>query len=62
MKIFNCGVSGDNATNGLLRLEETAKVADDLGFDYFCTSLTLSPYKKTDWLNEIGESLNDKYN
>ena len=23
LKIFNCGVSGDNATNGLLRLEET---------------------------------------
>ncbi len=45
-----------------MRLEETAKVADELGFDYFCTSLTLSPYKKTDWLNEIGESLNDKYN
>ncbi|MBP3324532.1 MAG: hypothetical protein J6M16_10085 [Clostridia bacterium] len=21
LKIFNCGVSGDNATNGLLRLE-----------------------------------------
>ena len=44
-----------------LRLEETAKVADELGFDYFATSLTLSPYKKTDWLNEIGESLNNKY-
>ena len=45
-----------------LRLGETAKVASDQGFDYFCTTLTLSPYKNATWLNEIGESLNDKYN
>ena len=45
-----------------LRLKETAKIADELGFDFFATTLTLSPYKKTDWLNEIGESLNKKYN
>ena len=44
-----------------LRLEETAKVASELNFDYFCTTLTLSPYKKADWLNEIGESLDNKY-
>ena len=45
-----------------LRLGETAKVASEQGFDYFCTTLTLSPYKNATWLNEIGESLNDKYN
>ena len=45
-----------------LRLEETAKVADELGFDFFATTLTLSPYKKTDWLNEIGSNLDKKYN
>ena len=28
-----------------LRLKESAKVASDLGFDYFCTTLTLSPHK-----------------
>ena len=44
-----------------LRLEESAKVASELNFDYFCTTLTLSPYKKSDWLNEIGEDLNNKY-
>ena len=44
-----------------LRLEESAKVASELNFDYFCTTLTLSPYKKADWLNEIGEDLNNKY-
>ena len=44
-----------------LRLEESAKVASDLNFDYFCTTLTLSPYKKADWLNEIGSELDQKY-
>ena len=40
-----------------LRLSETAKVADENNFDYFTTSLTLSPYKNSKWLNEIGEEL-----
>ena len=45
-----------------LRLEETAKVAEEKEFDYFCTTLTLSPYKNATWLNEIGEDLNNNYN
>ena len=45
-----------------LRLEETAKVASEKEFDYFCTTLTLSPYKNAIWLNEIGEELNNNYN
>lgn len=44
-----------------LRLEETAKVAKENNFDFFTTTLTLSPYKKTDWLNEIGKDLSEKY-
>ncbi len=44
-----------------LRLEETAKVAKEKSFDFFATTLTLSPYKKTSWLNEIGENLSEKY-
>ena len=44
-----------------LRLEETAKVAKEQGFDFFTTTLTLSPYKNTTWLNEIGEELSKKY-
>lgn len=44
-----------------LRLEETAKVADSLGFDYFCTTLTLSPHKNANWINEIGKNLDSKY-
>ncbi len=45
-----------------LRLEETAKVAEENNIKYFATTLTLSPYKKADWINEIGEELNNKYN
>ena len=45
-----------------LRLNETAKIAEKLGYDYFCTTLTLSPHKNSNWINEIGEDLNNKYN
>jgi len=44
-----------------LRLEETAKMAEKLGFDYFCTTLTLSPHKNSNWLNEIGKNLENQY-
>ena len=37
-----------------LRLSETARVAAEGGFDYFCTTLSISPYKNAAWLNEIG--------
>ncbi len=45
-----------------LRLDATAKKAKELGFDYFGTTLTVSPYKKSDKLNEIGEYLSKEYN
>lgn len=45
-----------------LRIEETAKVAEELGFKYFTTTLSLSPHKNANWINEIGENLNNKYN
>ena len=44
-----------------MRLSETARIAEKLGFDNFCTTLTLSPYKNSNWINEIGEELNKKY-
>ncbi len=37
-----------------LRLAETARVAAEGGFDYMCTTLSISPYKNAAWLNEIG--------
>lgn len=44
-----------------LRLEKTARAAKELGFDFFTTTLTISPYKNADWLNEIGDELSKKY-
>ncbi len=44
-----------------LRLEKTAKAAKEGNFDYFCTTLSISPYKNSQWLNEIGASLSEKY-
>lgn len=44
-----------------MRLEETAKIASKLGFNNFCTTLTLSPHKNANWINEIGEKLNNEY-
>ena len=45
-----------------LRLEKTASLAKEHHFDYFGTTLSISPYKKASWLNEIGENLSLKYN
>ena len=38
----------------LLRLEETAKRAAAGGFDFFCTTLTVSPHKDAERINRIG--------
>ena len=44
-----------------LRLEKTATLAHNLNFDYFTTTLSISPYKNASILNRIGEVLEDKY-
>ncbi len=44
-----------------LRLEKTAQVAKENGFAWFCTTLSLSPYKNADWLNEIGQKVGGRY-
>ncbi len=44
-----------------LRLEASAKKARDGGFDYFTTTLTISPLKNAALLNEIGAELGAKY-
>ena len=44
-----------------LRLEETARLAAENGFDYFTTTLSISPYKNAEKLNEIGEELSGIY-
>jgi hypothetical protein len=45
-----------------LRLEKTAILAKQNNFDYFATTLTVSPYKNSKVLNEIGALLEEKYN
>ncbi len=45
-----------------LRLDKTAKLASRLGFDYFSTTLSISPYKNSKWINEIGYELEGCYN
>lgn len=37
-----------------LRLKRTAELAKANHFDYFTTTLSISPYKNAEWLNEIG--------
>ncbi len=44
-----------------LRLTKTAIKAKELGFDYFSTTLSISPYKIARWINEIGYMLEDEY-
>lgn len=40
-----------------LRLDRTARAARELGFDYFATTLTVSPHKNAPLINAIGEEL-----
>ena len=40
-----------------LRLEKTAEYARLNSYDYFSTTLSISPYKRSDWINEIGIAL-----
>ena len=44
-----------------LRLRETAKRAKELGISWFCTTLSLSPHKNAEWLNEIGARVGEEY-
>lgn len=44
-----------------LRLEASAKKAKELGFEWFTTTLTISPLKNAALLNEIGAEMGKKY-
>ena len=59
----DCPERGDRCTICFnLRLEKTAKLAKELKYDYFCSTLSVSPYKNSKLINEIGEELSKKYN
>lgn len=44
-----------------LRLQAAAEFAKSNGFDYFCTTLSISPHKNAEKLNEIGKELSEKF-
>lgn len=44
-----------------LRLEAAAKYAKKYNFDFFCSTLSISPLKNAQKLNEIGEELSEIY-
>ncbi len=45
-----------------IRMEKTAKIAKEKKYDYFCTTLSVSPYKNATLINQIGKQLEEKYN
>ena len=45
-----------------MRMEEAAKYAKENGYDFFTTTLSVSPHKNSKMINEIGYNLQDKYN
>ncbi len=45
----------------MMRLKKTAEKARELSFDCFSTTLSVSPYKNAEKLNEIGGILSDEY-
>lgn len=44
-----------------LRLRKTAQIAKDNGFEYFTTTLSISPHKNSQKLNEIGKELSEEF-
>ncbi len=44
-----------------LRLEHAAMIAKERGFDYFTTTLSISPLKQSNVINDIGEEVAEKY-
>ena len=42
-------------------MDKAAKYAKENNFDYFTTTLSISPYKNSNWINEIGNYLENKY-
>ena len=43
-----------------LRLKKTALMGKELGFDYFATTLTVSPLKNATLINKIGKEIEDE--
>lgn len=58
----NCAEGGERCfVCYRLRLERAVKYAAENGFDYFCSTLSISPLKNARKLNEIGDELSGIY-
>ncbi len=44
-----------------MRLREAARIAKEKGFDYFTTTLSISPHKDSQVLNQIGKELEEEF-
>ena len=44
------------------RMEYTATKAKELSYEYFATTLTVSPHKNSELINKIGKYLEEEYN
>ena len=58
----NCDEGGERCAKCFeQRLEKTARFAKKHGYDYFATTLTISPHKDADVINSIGKKLSAKH-
>lgn len=59
VKGFECALEGGARCQKCfdLRLKKTAEKAKELGFDYFTTTLTISPLKNATLLNQLGQKI-----
>ncbi len=44
-----------------LRLEHSARYAEQHGYGWLCTTLSVSPHKNAAWINELGQAVCDRY-
>lgn len=44
-----------------MRMRKTAEYARENGFEFFTTTLSISPHKNAAWLNEIGKNLEAEF-
>ena len=45
-----------------LRLEQSARYAKEHGYEWLCTTLSVSPHKNADWINELGQACAQTHN
>ena len=44
-----------------MRIKKTAEIAKENNYDYFCTTLSVSPFKNATLINQIGEKMEKEY-